>query len=116
MVASSAEARPVYGPIRKKALVPPDTNIQQAIAEKHAGTLEYIRAPVGRTTAAVTSFFAQVMDDASVQLVNDAQIWYVKRLMQGSEYEDLPVLSAAAPFKTGGRYGPSYYTDIPEEC
>lgn len=53
------------------------------------------------------------MDDASVQLVNDAQMWYAKQQMQGSEYEGLPVLSAAAPFKTGGRYGPTYYTDIP---
>ncbi|MFK4474636.1 2',3'-cyclic-nucleotide 2'-phosphodiesterase/3'-nucleotidase [Paenibacillus sp. RC73] len=113
VAASSAEVRPVYDPVRKQALVQPDTAIQQAVAEEHAGTLDYIRAPVGQTTLAVNSFFAQVIDDASVQLVNDAQIWYVKQQMQGSEYEGLPVLSAAAPFKTGGRYGPSYYTDIP---
>lgn len=114
VAASSAEVRPVYDPVRKQALVQPDTAIQQAVAEEHAETLDYIRAPVGQTTLAVNSFFAQVMDDASVQLVNDAQIWYVKQQMQGSEYEGLPVLSAAAPFKTGGRYGPSHYTDIPE--
>ncbi|WP_025719459.1 bifunctional 2',3'-cyclic-nucleotide 2'-phosphodiesterase/3'-nucleotidase [Paenibacillus sp. 1-18] len=113
VVVSSAEVRPVYDPVQKKALVQPDTAIQQLVAEEHAGTLEYIRAPVGQTTVPVNSFFAQVMDDASIQLVNDAQIWYVKQQMQGSEHEDLPVLSAAAPFKTGGRYGPSYYTDIP---
>ncbi|WP_068503175.1 bifunctional 2',3'-cyclic-nucleotide 2'-phosphodiesterase/3'-nucleotidase [Paenibacillus kribbensis] len=113
VAASSAEVRPVYDPVRKEALVQPDAVIQQSVAEEHVGTLEYIRAPVGRTTVAVNSFFAQVMDDASVQLVNDAQIWYVKQQLQGSEYEALPVLSAAAPFKTGGRYGPSYYTDIP---
>ncbi|WP_318628100.1 bifunctional 2',3'-cyclic-nucleotide 2'-phosphodiesterase/3'-nucleotidase [Paenibacillus polymyxa] len=113
VVASAAEVRTVYDPIRKEALVQPDTAIQQSVAEEHAGTLEYIRAPVGQTTVAVNSFFAQVMDDASVQLVNDAQMWYAKQQMQGSEYEGLPVLSAAAPFKTGGRYGPSYYTHIP---
>ncbi|MEB4781528.1 bifunctional 2',3'-cyclic-nucleotide 2'-phosphodiesterase/3'-nucleotidase [Paenibacillus jamilae] len=113
VTASAAEVRPVYDPIRKEALVQPDTAIQQAVAAEHAGTLDYIRAPVGQTTVAVNSFFAQVMDDASVQLVNDAQIWYVKQQLQGSEYEGLPILSAAAPFKTGGRYGPAYYTDIP---
>ncbi|QDY84208.1 bifunctional 2',3'-cyclic-nucleotide 2'-phosphodiesterase/3'-nucleotidase [Paenibacillus polymyxa] len=113
VVASAAEARPVYDPIRKEALVQPDAAIQQSVADEHAGTLDYIRAPVGQTMVAVNSFFAQVMDDASVQLVNDAQIWYVKQQLQGSEYEGLPVLSAAAPFKTGGRYGPAYYTDIP---
>jgi 2',3'-cyclic-nucleotide 2'-phosphodiesterase/3'-nucleotidase len=33
--------------------------------------------------------------------------------MQGTDYEKYPVLSAAAPFKSGGRQGWSYYTDIP---
>jgi len=54
-----------------------------------------------------------VADDPSVQVVSNAQIAYVKRAMQGTDYEKLPVLSAAAPFKTGGRQGWNYYTDIP---
>jgi 2',3'-cyclic-nucleotide 2'-phosphodiesterase / 3'-nucleotidase len=33
--------------------------------------------------------------------------------MAGTEWEDLPILSAAAPFKAGGRGGPQYYTDVP---
>jgi len=33
--------------------------------------------------------------------------------MKGTEWESLPVLSAAAPFKAGGRGGPNYYTDVP---
>ena len=33
--------------------------------------------------------------------------------MQGTEHEGLRVLSAAAPFKAGGRGGPDYYTDVP---
>jgi 2',3'-cyclic-nucleotide 2'-phosphodiesterase/3'-nucleotidase len=32
--------------------------------------------------------------------------------MQGTEWEGLPILSAAAPFKAGGRGGPEYYTDV----
>ena len=34
-------------------------------------------------------------------------------MMQGTEYEGLPILSAAAPFKAGGRGGPEYFTDVP---
>ncbi len=34
-------------------------------------------------------------------------------MMKGTEWEDLPILSAAAPFKSGGRGGPDYYTDVP---
>ena len=33
-------------------------------------------------------------------------------LLKGTEWEGLPVLSAAAPFKSGGRGGPDYYTDV----
>jgi len=32
--------------------------------------------------------------------------------LKGTEYADLPILSAAAPFKAGGRGGPENYTDI----
>jgi 2',3'-cyclic-nucleotide 2'-phosphodiesterase/3'-nucleotidase len=53
------------------------------------------------------------MDDPSVQIVNQAQTWYTERAVEGTEYEGLPILSAAAPFKAGGRGGAEYYTDIP---
>jgi len=68
---------------------------------------------VAVSSAPIYSYFAQVGDDPSVQLVANAQIAYVKRAMQGTDYEKYPVLSAAAPFKTGGRQGWDYYTDIP---
>ena len=52
-------------------------------------------------------------DDPSVQLVSQAQLAYAKRALQGTEFEGLPLLSAAAPFKAGGRMGWAYFTDIP---
>jgi 2',3'-cyclic-nucleotide 2'-phosphodiesterase/3'-nucleotidase len=33
--------------------------------------------------------------------------------MAQTRWKNLPILSAAAPFKSGGRSGPSFYTDIP---
>ena len=48
-----------------------------------------------------------------MQIVSQAQTWYVTELMKGTEWEGLPILSAAAPFKAGGRGGPDYYTDVP---
>ncbi|HBQ37380.1 MAG TPA: 2',3'-cyclic-nucleotide 2'-phosphodiesterase, partial [Rhodobacteraceae bacterium] len=41
-----------------------------------------------------------------------AQKWYVGEMLKGTEYADLPILSATAPFKAGGRGGPEYYTDV----
>ena len=33
-------------------------------------------------------------------------------MMKGTEHDGLPILSAAAPFKAGGRGGAEYYTDV----
>ncbi|MGI9355561.1 MAG: 5'-nucleotidase C-terminal domain-containing protein, partial [Rhizobiaceae bacterium] len=69
---------------------------------------------VGKTSAPLFSYFALVADDPSIQIVSQAQLWYVSQLLMDSEDGKLPLLSAAAPFKAGGRGGPDYYTDVPE--
>ena len=68
---------------------------------------------MGKTAAPLHTYFALVADDPSVQIVSQAQLWYIAEMMKGTEYEGLPILSAAAPFKAGGRGGPEYYTDVP---
>ncbi|MEJ2043509.1 MAG: bifunctional 2',3'-cyclic-nucleotide 2'-phosphodiesterase/3'-nucleotidase [Reinekea sp.] len=95
-------------------LVQTDQRINAAIAEDHQGTLAYMRQKVGTSNADIYSYFSQVKDDPSVQLVSNAQIWYVKNIVRGTEYDGLPVLSAAAPFKAGGRGGANYYTYVPK--
>ena len=35
------------------------------------------------------------------------------RTSRAAQWEKLPLLSAAAPFKAGGKPGPDYYTDVP---
>ena len=93
--------------------VEPDPAIEAAVQAEHAGTLAYVRRPVARTTARVHSYFALVQDDASVQLVARAQAAYIRRVLKGTVDDGIAVLSAAAPFKAGGRGGPAYYTDVP---
>jgi 2',3'-cyclic-nucleotide 2'-phosphodiesterase/3'-nucleotidase len=95
------------------AAVEPDPGIVAAVQPEHQGTLAYVRRPVARSTARIHSYFSLVEDDPSVQLVARAQTAYIRRVMQGTPHAGLPVLSAAAPFKAGGRGGPAYYTDIP---
>ena len=108
-----ATLRPVYDREKRQPLVQPDEQVMKLIAPEHEATLATMRAEVARTTAPITSYFAQVADDPSVQVVSDAQIAYARRALQGTEYDKLPLLSAAAPFKTGGRQGWTAYTDIP---
>ncbi|WP_448208726.1 bifunctional 2',3'-cyclic-nucleotide 2'-phosphodiesterase/3'-nucleotidase [Azospirillum sp. sgz302134] len=94
-------------------LVDSDPAVEQAVKAVHEETLAYVRKPVGETTARIHSYFALVQDDPSIQIVTNAQSWYLKRLVKGTDLESLPVLSAGAPFKAGGRNGAEYYTDVP---
>ncbi|WP_059041398.1 bifunctional 2',3'-cyclic-nucleotide 2'-phosphodiesterase/3'-nucleotidase [Paenibacillus rubinfantis] len=110
---SKVEVKPIYDTVNKKPLVDADETIWDAIEKDHEATLEYVRGPVGKTSAPINSWFALIQDDPSIQIVTNAQKWYVEKHLQGTEYEGLPVLSAGAPFKAGGRQGANYYTDIP---
>jgi 2',3'-cyclic-nucleotide 2'-phosphodiesterase/3'-nucleotidase len=94
------------------ALVESVTEVEASVQTEHDATLAYVRRSVGQTDAPLHSYFALVADDPSVQIVSQAQTWYITEMMQGTEWEGLPILSAAAPFKAGGRGGPDYYTDV----
>lgn len=111
----TTEARGIYHREEKKVI--PDVGdkpeVLASVKEEHEATLAYVRRPVGKTSAPLYSYFALVADDPSVQIVSQAQLWYVKDLMKNSEFKDLPILSAAAPFKAGGRGGAEYYTNVP---
>jgi 2',3'-cyclic-nucleotide 2'-phosphodiesterase / 3'-nucleotidase len=80
----------------------------------HDATLEYVRRPVGKTAKAMDTYFSLIGDNAALQVISDAQIWYAKQLLAGSPNAGLPLLSAVAPFKAGGRGGVEFYTQIAE--
>lgn len=107
---SQATLRPVTGVDK------PDQGIIDAVKPEHEATINYVKGKIGETTAPMYSYFAQVQDDPTVQIVNNAQMDYVKNWVAKNgteEQKKLPVLSAGAPFKAGGRSGPDYYTNIP---
>ncbi|ASM71901.1 MULTISPECIES: bifunctional 2',3'-cyclic-nucleotide 2'-phosphodiesterase/3'-nucleotidase [Roseobacteraceae] len=114
---SASEARPISKRNEDRsvtALVESDPQVLASVQAEHDATLAYVRRAVGKTDAPLHSYFALVADDPSVQIVSIAQTWYIAQMMKGTEYESLPILSAAAPFKAGGRGGPEYYTDVPK--
>ena len=87
--------------------------IVDAVAEHHDATVEYVRSPVGETELPITHYFSRVMDAKAVEIINESQMWWAEDHLEGTQYEDLPVLSAAAPFRAG-RTGPDEFTYIPE--
>ncbi len=107
---SRAHLRPIWDRAARKPLVEADAELAALVLAEHEGTLATMRAPVAQTRAAIHTYFARVADDPSVQLVSQAQLAYARRALAGTPHAGLPLLSAAAPFKTGGRAGA--YTDI----
>ncbi|BAS27883.1 bifunctional 2',3'-cyclic-nucleotide 2'-phosphodiesterase/3'-nucleotidase [Limnochorda pilosa] len=78
----------------------------------HEATVAYVTSPIGETLVPISSRASQLTDTAVIQLINDVQRQYVQEHLKGTEYERLPVLSAAAPFKSGYG-GETDFTDIP---
>ncbi|MBP0726554.1 bifunctional 2',3'-cyclic-nucleotide 2'-phosphodiesterase/3'-nucleotidase [Bacillus sp. RG28] len=111
--AKGTTLRPIYDVKTKTSLAVEDPTIVEAVKADHEGTLAYVRGKIGVTDAPMYSYFARVQDDPTVQIVNNAQMWYVKDFIDKNlpEYKNVPVLSAAAPFKSG-RQGGSDYTNI----
>jgi len=115
VIRHQSQSQPIYERDGRKTvpLVDAQEHVLQSVEAEHKATLAYVRRAVGKTAAPVNSYFALVADDPSVQIVSQAQTWYVSEILKGGEYAGLPVLSAAAPFKAGGRGGADYYTDVP---
>lgn len=88
--------------------------IEKIVKDRHEETIEYVRTPIGETEIEINSYLSRVMDNPVTQIVNNAQIWWAEREFKGTEYEELPILSAAAPF-IAGREGPGYFTSVKKD-
>lgn len=114
---SKAALRPIFktnADKTKTALVDgPDQRIVDAVKEAHEGTVAYVNGKIGETEAPMYSYFSRVMDDPTIQIVNNAQTDYVKNWIKTNKPElaNMPIISAGAPFKAG-RQGTSDYTNI----
>ncbi|ARV71541.1 2',3'-cyclic-nucleotide 2'-phosphodiesterase [Vibrio campbellii] len=114
VVEGQSEARPIFDKANKKSLAEADKGIVDALVDDHKGTREFVNQPIGKANDVMYSFLALVQDDPTIQIVNLAQKDYVERFIQGDpDLADIPVLSAAAPFKVGGRKDdPNGFTEV----
>ncbi|WP_426817383.1 bifunctional 2',3'-cyclic-nucleotide 2'-phosphodiesterase/3'-nucleotidase [Winslowiella sp. 2C04] len=111
---AKAEARPIYDKTAKKSLAAEDPALVKVLADDHRATREFVSKPIGKSADVMYSYLSLVQADPTVQIVNKAQIDYVKHYIQGDpDLANLPVLSAAAPFKAGGRKNdPASYVEV----
>ncbi|MDD1781596.1 bifunctional 2',3'-cyclic-nucleotide 2'-phosphodiesterase/3'-nucleotidase [Enterovibrio sp. ZSDZ35] len=106
-----SESRPIFD---GKSLADADPAMRKALEHDHTATREFVNQPIGKANDVMYSFLSLVQDDPTVQIVNSAQKDYVERFIQGDpDLAGIPVLSAAAPFKAGGRKDdPSNFTEV----
>jgi 2',3'-cyclic-nucleotide 2'-phosphodiesterase/3'-nucleotidase len=116
VVEAQVEVRPIArrdAEGRAIALVESEASVLEAAKTAHEATLRRIRTPVGKLRTRLHTYFALIGDGPAVGLVNEAQRAYAAPLIASrADLSSLPMLSAAAPFKCGGRSGPYSYTDI----
>ena len=106
-----AEVRNIHG--KDGIAVAPDSAIASAVKSEHEATIAYVSAPIGASNFPMTTYFTAVGDVSAIQPVNSAQRAYVQQYIAENmpELKNIPVLSAAAPFKAGFG-GATDFTDI----
>ncbi len=107
-----SEVRPICK--GKGDCVPADPAIAPLVAQAHAAAQAYVNTPIGKSDVHFTSYFVDEGNSSALAVVNAAQRDYVQRALPAlhPELAGVPVLSAAAPFRTGFG-GPDDYTDVP---
>lgn len=86
--------------------------LPEPVTAAHRQTLDWVRGRIGRVDTAMTSHFALIAPSTALRLLALAKGRHVAEALQNGPHGRLPVLSAAAPFRSGGRAGPRNYTDI----
>jgi 2',3'-cyclic-nucleotide 2'-phosphodiesterase / 3'-nucleotidase len=79
----------------------------------HAQIIGDLDEVIGTAPQRLHTYFSLVRPCAALSLIADVQATALKAALAGGPYEGLPILSAVAPFKAGGRGGAENYTDFP---
>ena len=109
-----AAIRPIYDAEKKAATTENHAEIAALLQPIHEATRQFVSQPIGHATDNMYSYLALVQDDPTIQIVNAAQKNYVENAVKAlPELAGVPILSAGAPFKVGGRKNdPSGYTEV----
>ena len=105
---------PCPNPAAKSAAFAPQAPaIMANIVADHQATLTHIGQHIATLPMPLDSGFALVADTPLIRMMAEAQRRFIRGKLRGGPYADLPLLSAAAPFKAGGWAGANYYCRLP---
>lgn len=114
VVDGKAVIRPIYDNEKKAPATENHPEIVALLQPVHEATRKFVSQPIGKATDNMYSYLALVQDDPTIQIVNAAQKAYVENAVKAlPALQGLPILSAGAPFKAGGRKNdPNGYTEV----
>lgn len=106
--------RRTLGAIPVRRMLSDYPKLRLAVAKEHDATRAFVARSLGETAVPLETFFSVIAPCAATQVIADAQ-WTAARplIAEETSLAGLPVLSAVAPFKAGGRSGPRSYTNVP---
>jgi 2',3'-cyclic-nucleotide 2'-phosphodiesterase/3'-nucleotidase len=106
-----SEVRPICP--QKQQCVPVDPAIAPLVQQAHQAAIAYVNTPIGSSSLRMSSYFADEGNMTALAPVNAAQADYVRTELPRlhPDLAKVPVLSAAAAFRTGFG-GPDDYTDV----
>ncbi|MEX0318220.1 MAG: bifunctional 2',3'-cyclic-nucleotide 2'-phosphodiesterase/3'-nucleotidase [Ruegeria sp.] len=111
-----AELRPIFERDASGDAIPTtpeDPELTELLAPAHAATRARMGQPVGQIEHPLHSYFSFCAPDRGLALVAAAQAAALRPYLSGRSEAELPLLSATAPSKFGGRAGPRHYTQVP---
>jgi 2',3'-cyclic-nucleotide 2'-phosphodiesterase / 3'-nucleotidase len=107
------EARPALHAVSSLPARAADARLTRLLTPLHQKTRSRLQQVVGHTDQPLHSYFSFFAPDRSLACVAAAQAAALRPILARTPLKNLPLLSAAAPTRFGGRAGPGHYTDIP---
>lgn len=98
--------------LRSLAATSPDPDILAFTKPAHEATRANMARVVGTARSRLHSVFAMAGPSPALELLAQAQMDRARALVRDTPLDDMPLLSAAAPFKLGGPFGPTGFVDI----
>jgi 2',3'-cyclic-nucleotide 2'-phosphodiesterase/3'-nucleotidase len=93
-------------------LVNDDPVVSSEVMAEHREIIAANERVVAQSSVPLNSFFALISDTSMGHLLAEAKSHYLSAAVRGTQFEGLPILSAVASFRCGGRGGPENYTNI----
>lgn len=98
--------------LTRKQLRSSSGSLREAVLADHRATLAWVRRPLGRSTVAMSSFFAQVGLMPITAIIAASKLRYVRQHLNGKAGQSLPLLAAVSVYRTGGRGGVFNYCQL----